>query len=159
LRNDTNSNRSKLIIASKKLINAYDLLAGFCYSIRTIQLKRRFAGLTRQPAGDRLQRGEAEGDSPRPRRVLRDRAREKKETNKNGEERQNDKARGRENGNTKKRWRSLGSPFNVICNTGWPNDATGRDRTGIRVEACERVGDSPWISSLRRVPRYTKEGI
>ena len=159
MRNDTNSNRSKLIIASKKLINAYDLLAGFCYSIRTIQLKRRFAGLTRQPAGDRLQRGEAEGDSPRPRRVLRDRAREKKETNKNGEERQNDKARGRENGNTKKRWRSLGSPFNVICNTGWPNDATGRDRTGIRVEACERVGDSPWISSLRRVPRYTKEGI
>lgn len=49
-RNDTNSNRSKLIIAGKKLINAYDLLVGFCRGVRTIQLKRRFAGLTRQPA-------------------------------------------------------------------------------------------------------------
>lgn len=68
---------------------------------------------------------------------------------------------GRENGSTKKRWRSLGSPFNVICNTGWPNDATGRDRTGIRVEACERVGDSPWVSSLRREyqDEYAKEGM
>lgn len=73
-------------------------------------------------------------------------------TNKNGTERERERGwegegggdrrtgrvRGRENGSTKKRWRSLGSPFNVICNTGWPNDATGRDRTGIRVEACER---------------------
>lgn len=67
------------------------------------------------------------------------------------------RVRRRENGSTKKRWRSLGSPFNVICNTGWPNDATGRDRTGIRVEACEsaHVGDSPWVSE--RV--YTKEGM
>jgi len=71
-RNDTNSNRSKLIIVGKKLINAYDLLAGFCRGIRTIQLKRRFAGLTRQPAGDRLRRGEAGGDSSRPRCVPRD---------------------------------------------------------------------------------------
>lgn len=45
-RNDTNSNRSELIIAGKKLINAYDLLAGFCRGAYTIQLKRRFAGLT-----------------------------------------------------------------------------------------------------------------
>lgn len=53
---------------------------------------------------------------------------------------------GKGNG-TKKRWRSLGSPFNVICNTGWPNDATDRDRTGIRVEACEHGEDSPRVSS------------
>lgn len=35
-RNDTNSNRSELIIAGKKLINAYDLLAAFCRGARTI---------------------------------------------------------------------------------------------------------------------------
>lgn len=60
------------------------------------------------------------------------------------ERRNDDKVRGR-TGRTKKRWRSLGSPFNVICNTGWPNDATGRDRTGIRVEACALGGDSPRV--------------
>lgn len=27
-----------------------------------------------------------------------------------------------------------GSLFDVICNTEWPNDATGRDRTWIKVE-------------------------
>lgn len=90
LRNDTSSNRSKLIIAGKKLINAYDLLAGFCGGVRTIQLKRRFVGLTRQPAGDRLRLGGAGGDSPRLRRVPRDKAREKEGTNKNGRERRNE---------------------------------------------------------------------
>lgn len=76
-RNDTNSNRSKLIIAGKKLINAYDLLVGFCRGVCTIQLKRRFAGLTRQPAGDRLRRGEAGGDSPRPLHTMRQNKKEK----------------------------------------------------------------------------------
>lgn len=40
--------------------------------------------------------------------------------------------------NKRKRERSLWLLLDVICNTEWPNDGTGRDRTGsIKVEACD----------------------
>lgn len=68
------------------------MLVGFCRGVRTIQLKRRFAGLTRQPAGDRLRRGEALEEIRRVPCILWDRASEKEVARvKKGEGRRDDK--------------------------------------------------------------------
>lgn len=54
-RNDTNSNRSELIIAGKKLINAYDLLAGFCRGAHIDPVKATFRRIDSLSLGNQLE--------------------------------------------------------------------------------------------------------